>query len=70
MELNENLVYLRKKHGLSQEAVAEAIQIKARTYQNYEYGSRVPPLSTLIALADLYNISLDALVGREQGRDF
>ena len=66
MELNENLVYLRKKHGLSQVAVAEAIQIKARTYQNYEYGSRVPPLSTLIALADLYNISLDALVGREQ----
>lgn len=65
MELYENLIFLRKKCGLSQEAVAEAVGIKARTYQNYEYGSRIPPLPTLIALADLYHISLDALAGRE-----
>ena len=65
MELRENLIDLRKKNGLSQEAVAEAIHVTARTYQNYEYGSRIPLLPALIALADLYQISLDELVGRE-----
>ena len=66
MELHENLIRLRKEMGLSQEAVAEKINIKSRTYQNYEYGDRLPPLPTLIALADLYDISLDELVCRER----
>ena len=64
MELHENLIRLRREKGLSQEAVAEAIQVRSRTYQNYEYGTRLPPLPTLIALADLYDVSLDELVCR------
>lgn len=66
MELHENLISLRQAHHLSQEAVACAVNITPRTYQNYEYGSRVPPLATLIALADLYDISLDELVCRKR----
>ena len=66
MELHENLIQLRKAHGFSQEEVAEALHIQGRTYQNYEYGTRLPPLPTLIALADLYDISLDELVCRER----
>ena len=66
MQLFENLIRLRKERRLSQEAVAEAVGIRSRTYQNYEYGGRIPPLSTLIALADLYDISLDELVCRER----
>ena len=62
MKLNENLIQLRAEKGLSQEAV----HIKTRTYQNYEYGLRLPLLPTLIALADLYDISLDELVCRER----
>ena len=66
MELHENLIRLRTERHLSQEAVAKAIDVKARTYQNYEYGSRIPLLPTLIALADLYDLSLDELVCRER----
>ena len=66
MQLFENLIRLRKERGLSQEAVAEAVGIRSRTYQNYEYGGRIPPLSTLLALADLSDISLDELVCRER----
>ena len=66
MKLNENLIRLRAEKGLSQEAVAQAVRIKTRTYQNYEYGLRLPTLPTLIALADLYDISLDELVCRER----
>ena len=65
MELHENLIRLRTEHGFSQEAVAKAVNVKGRTYQNYEYGIRVPLLPTLIALADLYDISLDELVCRD-----
>jgi len=65
-KLAENLVQLRKERNLSQEAVAKKINIGARAYQNYEYGQRVPPLSVAIALADLFEISLDELVGRER----
>ncbi len=60
MRLNENLIQLRAEKGLSQEAV----HIKTRTYQNYEYG--LPLLPTLIVPADLYDISLDDLVCRER----
>ena len=42
MQLFENLIRLRKERGLSQEAVAEAVGIRSRTYQNYEYGGRTP----------------------------
>lgn len=66
MKLNENLIQLRAEKGLSQEAVAQAVHIKTRTYQNYEYGLRLPLLPTLIVLADLYDISLDELVCRER----
>ena len=65
MELHENLIRLRTEHGFSQEAVAKAVNVKGRTYQNYEYGTRIPLLPTLIGSADLYDISLDELVCRE-----
>lgn len=66
MKIAENLVALRKKRDLSQVAVAHLLDISERTYQNYEYGERIPPLLTAIALADLYDVALDELVGRER----
>ncbi len=67
MEFHENLLHLRQKHNLSQEAVAKAVHIKLRSYQYYEHGERTPSLPTLIALADLYQITLDELVCRKLG---
>ena len=66
MKLCENLVELRLKRKLTQAAVAKEVEIDTRSYQNYEYGKRTPPLNTLIALADFYGVSLDELVGRER----
>ncbi|WP_298033015.1 helix-turn-helix domain-containing protein [uncultured Dysosmobacter sp.] len=64
MTFPENLLKLRKAAGLSQTALASKIGISWRTYQTYERGEREPSLSTLVALADLYDISLDELVCR------
>ncbi len=59
---SERLILLREQHHLPQRTVAEAIQITTRAYQRYEYGEREPQLSTVIALAKFYHISLDELV--------
>ena len=67
MTFSEHLLYLRKQRGLKQTDLADTLGITERGYRNYELGLREPPLSTLIALADFYDLSLDELVCRERG---
>ena len=64
MEFSEHLLKLRKSRGLKQTELAPFIGISWRAYQTYERGEREPQMSTLIALADFYGISLDELVCR------
>ena len=66
MTFSENLRRLRKETGLKQTELAEKIGISWRAYQTYERGEREPVLSTLVALADFYNLSLDELVCRKR----
>ncbi len=54
---------LREKHDYNQDYVADKIQVSRSTYANYERESREPSISTLIGLADLYDISVDYLLG-------
>ena len=68
MTFSEHLLQLRTARDLSQKALATEIGISWRTYQNYELGLREPSLSTLIALADYYEVSLDYLTGRSKFR--
>ena len=56
---------MRIGHGLSQQAAADIAGIALRTYQYYERGEREPTVSTLIALANYYKMTLDELVCRE-----
>ena len=67
MTFPEHLLKLRLAHRLSQQAAADIAGIALRTYQYYERGQREPTVSTLIALADYYDMSLDELVCREWG---
>lgn len=64
MTFSEHLLQLRKRRGLKQTEIAPEIGIHWRTYQTYERGEREPTLSTLIALADFYDLTLDELVCR------
>ena len=61
---SQRMEELRKKKGLSQKAVAEAVGITSRTYQRYEAGEREAAVSTLIRMADVYDVTVDYLVGR------
>ena len=53
---------LRKKSGYTQEEVSHKLNIQRQTYCNYENACRTPPLEIIIALAELYHVSIDYLV--------
>lgn len=55
---------LREDGELTQAKLAEYLHVKQNTYSQYENGQRQVPLDILIRLADLYNVTLDYLVGR------
>lgn len=51
-------------HNFSQLAIGDYLQIKQQQYQRYESERQEIPLRYLVALADLYECTLDELVGR------
>ncbi|MBQ7999699.1 MAG: helix-turn-helix transcriptional regulator [Ruminococcus sp.] len=66
--LSERLRECRKAKGYTQIQVATLCDITEKTYQNYELMSREPKLEILIRIADLYEVSLDYLVGRTNNK--
>jgi len=66
MTLSNNLKYLRKSHGFSQDYIAEKLNYKSfTTIQKWESGSSEPPVAVLRELAKLYNISMDELLNSD-----
>ena len=64
MLLCERLSELKSSKQLMQKEIAQGAGVPLRTYQRYETGEREPSASTLSALADFFNVSIDYLVGR------
>lgn len=54
---------LREDHDLTQQQVADYLNIRQNTYSQYETGSRQIPVEVLVALAVLYKTSTDYLLG-------
>jgi len=55
---------LREDADLTQQKLAQHLNINQRAYSHYEKGDREIPLIVLIEIADFYDVSLDYLVGR------
>lgn len=62
IELGARLAELRKQNGYSQESLAEKVGISRQAVSKWERGESSPDTDTLIALAKLYDISLDGLI--------
>lgn len=60
----ERLSQLQQEKKLLKKEVAQKIGISVMAYYRYETGDRIPNADILVALADLFNVSLDYLVGR------
>ena len=55
---------LREDRDLKQTALADHLQIHQTTYSDYELGKLNIPVAVLHRLADLYDVSIDYLLGR------
>lgn len=62
MEFNNKLYNLRKQKGLSQEELANRLNVSRQTVSKWEVGDSTPDMEKLIAMSDLFEISLDELV--------
>ena len=62
MHFASNLRLLRKRRGLTQGDLAQALGIKRPTLNNYENKISGPPLDVLVSIADYFGLSMDTLV--------
>jgi transcriptional regulator with XRE-family HTH domain len=60
----ENLRNLRVEKKISQTALAQHVGVSQQCVSEWEQGNIEPTLSNLWALADLFEVSIDLLVGR------
>lgn len=66
MNYGERLKKLRESKKLSQQQLAEKLNINRSTYARYELGQTQPDFETLEKLADFFEVSTDYLLGREE----
>ena len=62
-KIADNIKRLRKAGMLTQEQLAEALGVTVGAVYKWENGRSVPELGMLMRLSDLFQVSLDALVG-------
>ncbi len=68
MDFVKQLVTLRKQQGLTQQALADAIDLHVNQIKRYEAGTAQPTLETLVRLAKELHTTLDDLVFEENQR--
>ncbi len=64
----ENLIALRRSRNWSQEELGAQLGVSRQTVSKWELGQTTPELEKLVAMAELFQISIDSLVGREGGQ--
>lgn len=62
MELSQRLTLLRKEQGLSQQEVAQALDVSRQAVSRWEVGAAVPSTENLRMISKLYQVSFDYLV--------
>ena len=66
MHVGENLKNIRKQCGLSQQEVADKLQIKQSSVSDWENDVSRPDYEKLIALSELYDVTLYELLGIDE----
>lgn len=66
MKLPEKLIQLRREKGYSQEQLADLLGVSRQSVSKWEAGQSTPELAKLLTLADLFGVTLDALIREEQ----
>ena len=66
MEIGKKLKEARLNRDLTQEVIAEKLNVSRQTISNWENEKSYPDIISVIALSDLYSVSLDELLKGDQ----
>lgn len=62
MSFGENLQYLRKAYDMTQEALAEQMEVSRQTVSRWESDSVFPEMDKVVRLCDLFHVNMDDLL--------
>lgn len=62
----QRLRQLRLSNGYTQASLADKIGVSEKTIGTWERGTREPPMNTTVKLADIFDVTLDYLYGRNE----
>lgn len=65
LKIADNIRFFRKANNLTQEELSKQLGGSKNLVSNYENGISTSDIYTLVKLADIFDITLDELVGRE-----
>ena len=65
MDIGNKILELRKKHNLSQEALAEKMNVARQTISKWELGETSPDIKQAKELSKIFNVSLDELTNND-----
>ena len=69
MAFSDNLQYLRTKAEMTQEQLAETLNVSRQSVSKWEGGQSFPEMETLLRLCDLYHTNLDRSEERRVGKE-
>lgn len=69
MNYADRIRALREDRDLTQTQIAQLLKVGQKTYSDYELGKTRIPIDSLIALAKLYNVSMDYICGISDKRN-
>ena len=62
MKLSEKIITLRNQHHMSQGDLAEKLNVSRQSVSKWETGTSTPDLDKLIAMSELFQVTMDELV--------
>ena len=66
MKINEKIMNLRKKAGLSQEELAEKLNVTRQTVSKWELGTINPKMDKISEMSKIFNVTLEELTNEEE----
>lgn len=70
MSLAENLQFLRKQKNITQEQLAEQLEVSRQSVSKWESGQSYPEMEKLLQLSSMFHCSMDCLMQGDVSRDF
>lgn len=64
--LGSRIKSLRQSHDMTQEQLADSLNVSRQSITGYENDGVEPSLSVLVKIADIFNVSLDYLLARTE----